>query len=134
MASPDDWAGVVDDDGAAEGGVAGAAVSDRLAADSAGGAGGWAAGLVDSAWGGGVGSADSVAVAAVVAALEDPGRVCGRWFVVSGWWFARVDRLRFRSVGVAYDDDADSQDRSDGAVGGAVDRSLRLFVQSVRQP
>jgi|RhiMetdeSRZDD1v2_1073273.scaffolds.fasta_scaffold3500080_1 hypothetical protein len=77
MASPDDSAGVVDDGGAAEGGVAGTAASDHLAADSAAVAVDSAADLVDSEAAAVVGSGDSAAVAAVAAALGDPGRLFG---------------------------------------------------------
>src|SRR5688572_5531688 len=136
MALPDVWAAAGGGAGAADRGAAGTVVSDRLAAVSVGAE---AASVVDSA-GSAAGEAGalaaSVAAAAAEAAPADPGRL-----VVGGWWLVvcKVDRLRFLGVGswalgVAYDHDADSQGRSDGAAGGAVDRSLWLFVQPVRQP
>jgi len=109
-------AAVADDVGVAVGGVAGVAVSDHLAVDSAEAAAGSAVVLVDSVAAAAVDSEDSAAVAAVAAVLGDPGRwfvvrgswfvVRGSWFVVGGSWlvvpgcsFARVDLLSFLEVG-----------------------------------
>ena len=74
MASPDDSAVVADAAGAAVGGVAGVAVSDHLAADSAEAAVGSAVVLVDSA-AAVVDSEDLAAVAAVEAGAGDPGLI-----------------------------------------------------------
>ena len=83
-ASPDGSAADADDAGAAARGAAGAAVSDRLAADSVGAAAGSAVDLADSA-AAAADLVDSAAAAAAEAAAGGRGRLgFGGWWVVGG--------------------------------------------------